>query len=205
MGVGGGAALIFDWDKNEGSVSNAPTPVDESQRALQQNMLAFADTITTLIPEARAEAADIRKAGFELQVFQVGLGISAGGTIGIASVAGTAVGRVIFKKHTNTEVPPPATYAAAGKPRKLNLVLAGGSPTDNIGQIREIAMDDFRDGIRRAIDMAAFFARNAVSEDTMSWKVTEIEGSFDGNISGDLTLVTVGGVGLIRLGFERVD
>jgi flagellar basal body rod protein FlgB len=53
--------------------------------------------------------------------------------------------------------------------------------------------------------MGAFFARNAVNAETPNWKTKEVELGFDTDLGGSLNLITVQGVGLIRIDFERVE
>jgi len=62
-----------------------------------------------------------------------------------------------------------------------------------------------RNGLRRAIQMGTFFARQAVSAESANWKTTEIEIGLDASVGGQLNLITVAGSGLIRIGLERVE
>src|SRR5207253_9469910 len=76
----------------------ATQPMSDHETLLQKNMFTFVETMASLVPEAHNESSEIRQSGFELGVFQVGIGISLGGDIGVANAQASAVGRVIFKK-----------------------------------------------------------------------------------------------------------
>ncbi|MDR3607591.1 MAG: hypothetical protein P4M08_09440 [Oligoflexia bacterium] len=187
IGTGGNIALYFDWTAPSSKPEAAPLDLNPHQTLVKENMAAFVQALSSLLPEAEAESTAIEKTGFEFQVFQVGLGIGVGGEVGIASTQDSAVGRIIFKRDAATEA-------------LLSLRMPPSSRTAIPVSIRH-----FREGIRRAIRMGAFFARQAAAVDTPNWKATEIELGFDTNLGGTLGLATIQGVGLIRLGFERVE
>jgi hypothetical protein len=217
IGIGGGVAVFFDWEATS-SVPKSSLSTEEA--ALKENMGGFVQSISSIIPAARADATEIRKAGFELGVFQIGLGITAGGTIGIASTQGAAVGRIIFKKDEHGAAPSartigvmlpendailPVNFISTAQPGvKLDSSVAISRQDGGI-VVSQVPPERVRDGLRRAINMGAFFARNTAAVDSARWKCTEIEAGFDVTINGDLTFMTVGGTGLVRLGFERVN
>jgi hypothetical protein len=200
VGLGGTVSLIFDFETS-GSNGEALVEGGGRETETQKNMADFVQTLVTLIPEARAESADIRKAGFEFSVFQIGLGVGVGGDIGIASASGSVVGRIVFKLDEAAAASEPAPT----KRSKTVKLVAAPKPGASTGVIYEVEANKFRNGIKKAIEMGSFFAQQAVKADTANWKTTEIELAFDTAIGGDLNLTTIAGIGLIRMAFERVE
>jgi hypothetical protein len=200
IGAGGTVAIFFDWTVQRGA---DPGVLTASEIELRKNIEAFVGNISDAMPSSSQELSNIEKAGFELSVFQVGLGIVAGGTVGIASVQGAAVGRIIFKKDTNVI---PSNRLTKNKPKPIK-ILTSNPELDSPYRIllSEIDAGKFRAGIQRAIDMSSFFIVNAAAVDTKNWKCTEIEAGFDMTAIGDVVFMSVGGTALIRLGFERTN
>lgn len=220
ISVGGTFLVIFDWQATGESFSPvASSRMTPQEAELQPKIADFTRNIESLLPLARASASEIRSIGFELQVFQVGLGITAGGDIGVASAQGFVGGRVIFKKDSSAEfvyasmpAPVPESISIVGTDEDLSSQKLGGSQPllaslrdPGRSSVFQVPANRFANGLSRAIKMGTFFAKQAVSVESSNWKTTEIELGLDASIGGSVGLVTVAGSGLIRLGFERVE
>jgi hypothetical protein len=149
----------------------------------------------------------------------VGLGIAVGGNIGVASAQAAAGGRIVFKKNAAQELlvsfqqaPVLASVPFVGVAEfGTHETATAGQSTAKFGSatasasLFHVSNHVFADGLSRAIKMGAFFAEQAVSVDSPTWKTTEIELGLDASVGGNVGLSTVAGSGLIRLGFERVE
>ena len=217
--LGGTFALMFDWEASAPKESSNVVPLSAREQQLQKNMGSFLQTVSVLIPEARAQASEIREAGFELGALELGVSFTVGGDIGIASSRATCEGRLLFKKKEDSTPTPIRANLNSSFPINDSIGVVSPGPTGPAVQTLSASSarsegDDFayrietktfRRGIRRAIKMGSFFARHAAQADTSVWKISEIELGFDASVSGDVKMVTVGGSGLIRLGFERKE
>jgi hypothetical protein len=187
LNVGGMVSIIFDWQATlaSGAISFFAPPADTA------GLGSLARSVAELLPQAVEGDAEIRAAGFELQVFQVGVAITAGGNFGIAAAQTSVAGRIIFKR-TSSRCSSLGEQVAA-----LTFVGDGSSAS-------MVVAGRFRKGMRRALKMGAFFARQAVAADKPHWKATEVELGLDVAANGNIGMSTLGGSALIRLGFERV-
>jgi hypothetical protein len=210
LGIGGGMTLYFDWETN-GAEVKIPT-LTNAELELKSSMLPFVSSMSSMISTAKAESRTLRHSGFELGVFQIGIGMGAGGDIGVASVQGLVIGRIVFKKD---ETPALTTYSLAQPlpamdrtvkilARSKNAGLFSQTSSASSQDEADVKLTTFADSIGKAIEMGTFFAERAKKADTTNFKCIEIEAGFDASVTGDLVFATVSGYGLIRLGFERV-
>ena len=181
--VGAGAAvnLRFDWDKagDVDLVGNSDSPI-----------VAFVQDLSREIQVAANEATPLQNAGFRLNEFRIGVGISSSGTVGIAREQGSAEGSITFSRRENN-----------GKSAEL-----ASSPVNLIrsGDDFSVERTKFRRGLRRAIKMGSYFARMSKNESANSkWEVSEIEAEFDFSAGGTLGLATTSGIGVAVLTFAK--
>lgn len=223
MGVGGSLAVYFKWEEEEKSSLLEAEPLLGLDEVLFGNLVSFTRTMASLIPEALNDAAEIRRSGFELEEFTVGIGLTVGGDIGVASVEGSVDGKMIFASDNNdhgfTDSEINADQQGSGEdfvpmvasqvPSQEHLAYAQmvGTSIESLasGQmVYRVARSRFRSGMKEALTMGAYFAGEGRKEDTASWKLAELETEFQASIGGDVSIVTVSGRGNFALIFERV-
>jgi len=227
MGVGGSLTVYFRWEEEERSPFLQNTePLVGLDEVLYGNLLAFTRTMGSLIPEALNDAREILRSGFELREFMVGVGVTVGGDIGVASVEGSVDGKIIFRTPKNvaatdhgligetsvtgqqldrgdefvtmvTSIAPSAQHLVYAKQIGTNFQLLADAG------VYRIARSRFRSGMKDALTMGAYFAEQGRKEDTASWKLTELETEFQASIGGDVSVVTVNGRGNFALNFGR--
>jgi hypothetical protein len=206
ISVGGNVNLIFDYQVPQAGpqLADLRRPLSPQDSAAEKNLEAFLSSVSAVIPRAGegAAAAELRKAGFEFQVFQLGVGFNVAGQIGIASAQATAGGRIVFKRNEAN-----ALLASAPLPGPIGIFASSMVPAGAITDDKPAAIDTakFRRGLNHALRMGAFFAKQAVKVDSPHWKTTEIELALDTNQGGQVGLATIQGSALIRMGFERVE
>jgi hypothetical protein len=223
MGVGGSLTVYFKWEEEvKNSLIFDSEPLIGFDEVLYGNLVAFTRTMASLIPEALQDAREILRAGFELEEFLVGVGVSVGGDIGVASVEGSVDGRLVFVRgeHSfleggvDTESKQDignnfVTMVTSQVPSQTHIAYAKQVGTSaesltNGGMIYRIARSRFRAGMKEALTMGSYFVDEGRKEDTASWKLSEIETEFQVSIGGDVSVVTVDGHGNFALTFKRV-
>ncbi len=227
MGVGGGFSLFFSWDKIAGAPAGASTP----ENALSQKLGPLTQMIAAEIPEALRDSRDLQASGFDLETIEMGLGISAGGSIGIVQGEVGALGKVIFKKKTDGDLVALAAFNQgeaiadgylnliessvneahikyahdAGIPFAVDAFSPAGAGLTSMQEelVYRIPASRIRNGLKRALKMAAYFTAKARAADTKKWKLAEIEAEFTLSLGGDLKIAIVNGRAQFTLGFER--
>jgi len=217
-GIGGQMNIYFDWQKSAGPASAGAI----KDGPLFKNVVAFAQSMSALIPNELLDSKEIQKSGFILDQFQVGVGILGGVHIGVAQAQGELQGKIIFKSN------PPSAAGLAADMTTLSFspeVVASSIPymtsssmaslfTDQISvapsmqvqpnlQLHQIPSEAFRQGLAQAIQMATYFAEKARAVDTKRWNVTQIETEFDIAVGGGFALATIEGQGQFVLDFDK--
>lgn len=222
LGVGGAINVYYDWTKAPSAASPdaavASTPVN-------RELADLVKTVAALIPQAASEADGLKNDGFGLDMIQLGLGATAGGTIGIVSASGGAIGRVIFKRDMATNAvlaaeptqlgtvnligrAPSAQQLAFAKASGIPFAASSVSP-QSLGQAPEVVYrvpgERLRAGLRKAIRMASYFTGKAKRAPAGHYQLNQLEAEFDTSLGGDLKLAVVNGIGQFVLDFDRVN
>ena len=181
IGAGAAVNLRFDWEKPVQSELGirSETPMSGFVQALSQEIQAAANLATP-----------IKSAGFQLNEFRIGVGISSAGNLGIAQEQGNAVGSITFCRREA------GTVQEGQNPATLNLIRAQND--------HPLERAKFRRGLSRAIKMGSYFARMSKNENPNSkWEISEIEAEFDLSAGGTLGLATTSGLGVAVLTFAK--
>lgn len=94
VGIGGQLNVFLDWQKS--SVAGTKGAIRTGE--LFRNVVAFAQSLGALIPEALLDAKAIRSSGLALDQFQVGVAVIEGAQIGVVQNTNTIQGKIIFKR-----------------------------------------------------------------------------------------------------------
>jgi hypothetical protein len=157
--------------------------------------------MSAAIPEAIQDSSEIEKAGFKLDMVQVGLGITAGGDVGVVQATGGDIGRILFKRDLTVNQTPSGLASPAPVAEQLNIVST--DKTDGETVVR-VDSRKFKNGLKKAIKMASYFAQRANKKTNSKYKLNQIEAEFDTSLSGDLKLATVNGLGQFVLDFDLI-
>lgn len=225
VGVGGTFSVYLEWSREgEELQAGAPRVAAIDDAVIYRKMGEFTDLMASMIPDFHGDSGPIRRLGFDFNEFQVGIAVTVGGDIGIAQVQGGISGKMKFKRNDawfddRTERsepaettpllligPPPSaehrTFIAAHD-IKVSAV-DGLWASDEPAMVYELSRQRFREGMKKAVSMATYFAGKARSADTSAWRIAYVETEFDASISGDIVVVNVFGQGQMVLGFSRV-
>jgi hypothetical protein len=205
IGVGGAVSLYFDWSRSTDPTAaatltdtNAPSP---DGNLLTNELKNFVSLMSSEIPQAITESMSVQKNGFYLDMIQIGLGVTAGGSIGVAQATGGDIGRVIFKR--DVTVSAPSTPISVESTQELNVMpaLASSAPA---GFSYRINARKVRNSLKKAISMANYFAARAKNAETARYHLNQIEAEFDMSLGGDLKLAVVNGIGQFVLDFDWI-
>ena len=217
IGVGGAFNLFFDWQKAGGE----PPLVEATP--LSDELNQFTHLIAGEISQALAETPEVKDSGLRLQQVQFGLGLSAGGSIGIARAQAGIQGKIVFKRdaapHSKIAVVVQRQDAefinlirASVKPEHLAYATKNGIPFQRFQSasrpdeiVYQIQRDRFRNGLKHAFKIASYFGKKAIEADTKKWKLTEIETELDISLGGEFALTVVNGTGQVALDFDRPE
>jgi hypothetical protein len=201
IGVGGSVNLYFDWSRTTDPTTQPTTTTYSAQTTNQLN--SFVQLMSAAIPEAVQDSADIEKSGFHLDMVQVGLGITAGGDVGVAQATGGDIGRILFKRDLHVNQSPNASVSPApANDQELNLVSTDVSKGETVVKVNT---RKFSNGLKKAIKMATYFADRAHKNSNSKYKLNQIEAEFDTSLSGSLKLATVNGIGQFVLDFDLIQ
>jgi hypothetical protein len=193
LSVGGGIAVYYDWSAPTAPELTKLPALTPHEKVVAKNMADFVRIMSTLVVQASADAGDIQKAGYDFMFFDVGLGFSAGGGVIVGGFDAGCDARIQFMKDPELTAVPLAL-----NPGDKLVMQKGG---DEI----PIDLGNFRDGLRKALKMGAYFSNQAHFAKSSSWVATELEVNFDAGLGGDISITSLLGKGLLRMDFERVD
>jgi hypothetical protein len=199
VGLSGAVNVYFDWSRTtDPEAPPAPEVADTTSR-----LNDFVRVMSAVLPEATRNAAQIEKAGYRLDMVQIGLGIAAGGDVGVAQAEGGDIGRIILKRDL------PATRALV-TPNQMSEVApsfkAFSESTSRSGSTDfRVDTKKFEKGVRKAIQMANYFAERAKRSADSKYKLNQIEAEFDLSLGGTLKLATVNGIGQFVLDFDYIQ
>jgi len=197
VGVGVGVSLYFDWQMPEEAEGPEPQNTNVDPK-LAQNVSQFAQIIAAELPEAVKDTPELKKAGFVFDSIHLGVGLTVGGSIGLAQASGAVMAQLIFKKEDEEAAAPVSTLQDSSG-EFINLV------GDRHDRLYRIERKHFRKGLHHALRMGAYFAKKARKADSARWKITQIETELDLSLGGNIALANVSGMGMIVLDFDRVD
>jgi hypothetical protein len=224
--VGAAVRFRFDWEKSvaETSDSSSVTP------ALGQSMREFVQTMVEDIEASVEQTRGLSRSGYELEEVRVGLGITAGGEIGIADSEVSAMGSITFARDEGEQSQVQTSsenltefvslvsssvdadqmrYAAqVGTPftltRALNESIKSAAVSGSSNRILyRVNRHRFRKGLARAIQLGSFFAKMAGSARASKWQLEEIETEFEVSVGGTVGVATVSGDGAVILTFAK--
>jgi hypothetical protein len=199
VGVGSAVNLYFDWSRTS-DPTIAPAPVAPSSQ-----LKNFVQLVSSAIPQAVKDSSDVQKSGFYLDMVQVGLGITAGGDIGVAQVQGGDIGRIIFKRDVTVIDTAGASAAIdADSDQQLNVIQAETASAP-ASVVYKVSSRKFKNGLKHAIKMANYFAARAKKAENSKYKLNQIESEFDIALTGDLKLAVVNGIGQFVLDFDLIQ
>jgi hypothetical protein len=199
IGVGGSVNLYFDWSRTTDTTPKVASSDYPAETTTQLN--GFVQLMSAAIPEAIQDSSEIEKAGFKLDMVQVGLGITAGGDVGVVQATGGDIGRILFKRDLTVNQTPSGLASPAPVAEQLNIVST--DKTDGETVVR-VDSRKFKNGLKKAIKMASYFAQRANKKTNSKYKLNQIEAEFDTSLSGDLKLATVNGLGQFVLDFDLI-
>lgn len=216
ISVGGTLYLRLDWLRPEADMEHAESkPQSVPASELGRNLSGFTQAMAQEIQAASEEAEDFHASGFELEEVRIGIGVTAGGEIGVAQTSASVMGSITFEKEGEEEKPEGgssspsadsiALIGSEADPEKASYAARNGVEIESFwdGIVYRVKRSNFRRGLVRAIGMGEFFARNASHVESERWKVSEIEAEFQMSVGGTLGVVTVDASGLVVLGFSR--
>ncbi len=216
VGVGGTVNVSFDWQRaSDDSPDVAVTP-------LAHNLDQFTQLIEEELQIVSQESHDLPGLGFELSEFEVGMGLTAGGDIGMIGISGGISARLIFLKDDPPAPDPSVPFYEIGV-RSVNLIKTSSdkatfdyasrkgiaykraklaSAQDAV--VYEIPREQFREGLRQAIGMGSFFVNLAKRATMPNWSLGDIRTEFDLSIGGSFALATFDVSGQITMDFSPV-
>ncbi len=189
VSVGGGVSVSFSW---------LPT-TQRSPRVIASGDGPGAN-LKKLIEKLLAQMEAVSLEGLEVPDFALknviyGLGISAGGNVGV-SISGGVSASITFTRVGNVNVEAAADTSINNDPIAA---INGNGAFQNSGGISTMG---FRRGLERAVRMGSKFAE--LSEKYQStWVVRQISASFSLSLSGEVALIRLGGSGSISLVFQK--
>jgi len=221
--AGGDLRLRFEWKRLNRSV-----PVPRGSVKLNPTFLKMRSSFNELVVFMESNLEGMSKtylgeAGFIPYAFRVGIGLTAGGNIGLARGAGSVVGHLNFSKDIQRPMihrPYLITAAApVNAPSSVRMVeqnpteshldfadvshipnrvvfLRSGRPEKQA--IYQIQSERFQKGLVKAFKIASSFAKPASKLTSSKWKVYEMRTGFELSIAGDVGLVNLNGVAVVE-------
>jgi hypothetical protein len=222
VGVGGALNIYFDWQKSANGTPPTPSPATLSS-PLYLSLANFVTSMSSLIPELQAEApAAFNRTGLVFDQYQVGIAVIDGVTVGLAQGGSTIQGKLIFGPNTASASPSTSLISEGtglAAPSFINLINTAPRPEHlqmaaKLGVVAELSgvggevvyqvpRQKFKDGLKRALNIGAYFAKAAEDIGGADYQVQTIEPEFDASLTGQIGLVTVGSQGQLVLDFDR--
>ena len=185
--AGGDIRLRFEFTKKTSKMNSN----ENGNSIIAHNSKKFIELMSREI--ALAEKAEINSGHLKLKEYRVGVGVGIEGNVGIAKSSASFFPQVFFKKVdlANKEI---------SDAEQLVDVISNDSKQDKINSKR------IRKGIRKSIRFAEFFQKKLANEkyQDFSWAVHTIKPRFDFDLSGDVGLVTLKGLGILELIYENM-
>jgi len=126
--------------------------------------------------------------------FRIGIGATVKGDIGIGSTKAGLVGHVYFKRKLTKKI---KKEFVNNMSRSLLYI---GSTKDKPHKIKR---KKIRRGLRKAMRMGAFFAKNAAAVNKGKWGIYKLKTSFTISGSGEVGATTVNGLATAQIGFKN--
>lgn len=130
---------------------------------------------------------------FQLDEFQIGLGGSIKGDIGVAKGKAKLLGIAYFNRQTAIQKQIVTVDSETGS-TEMNLIESG---------VFKISRKHWRKGLSKAVKMGQYFADRAAQRKNKNWIISKIKPGFDISITGGIGIVTVSGDLVSQLVFKN--
>jgi len=231
--AGGELRFRFEWKRIQRKVPQAlhttenPSGLSQFKISLEQ----FVETMENALADASADSPAAQ--GFEASQFRVGLGVTAGGNIGLAAGSTQVLGHLYFSRDAKKPVvyPIPDLPKIKKRTRPILIIedhpapshlafarrmgLAHHAPSQNWGTRRnpgtqghsgeqvvyEVGPEKMAEGLRKALKMGSFFAKQGATANQGQWKVYMMNVYFDLSITGNFVVAAAGGLASTGISF----
>lgn len=215
--VGGDVQIRFDWEIPPYYKSDAPdmvrTPREEiAAQSFREVIRSFSDDMGVFV-QREPLGGD-----WGVKNFQIIIGQTASGTVGLAKVSGTVSGRVYFKRNSPMNKSATVYLSPLNENSRFNLIRhdpdqklqkyakrkgisykldkLNASHSDSIFRIDR---NQFRRGLIKAEKIATFFIKRAQKNRQDYWKLKEARTDFKLSLGGSIGVTTLTAYGEIRV------
>jgi hypothetical protein len=220
--AGGGVRLRLAWYRMK---RNNPPSQNTIRRSLTDTGAnagtdqGFAQTLgflTALAEDIQAVSDQLDNLnGYKAYSVKVALATTLKGTVGIAKANGSIAGYIYFSRDVPKPVvnPPPAAKTLAMVERspseaRMRFAMNNGikfTREDSDAVVYDVDREEFKDGLRKAAQIASFFAEHAAQlkpeTKESAWKIYELVIGYELSVSGDVGLVQLGESAITEISF----
>jgi hypothetical protein len=196
--AGGEVRVRFEWKRSLKETDEKKTlgKIAEGSRKLLNNL---AGQIAKAVKEEPASKKLL------LENFNVSIGVSLSGDVGIAEASGEIVTQVYFKSTKEEDF---HTIRSNGiVETNTNIPFLKTNQTKSLQQLTLINSDNLRKGLKKAVRFAEYFPKKLSKEKykKSDWAVYSIAPSFTFALNGDVGLTTIEGTSGLELEYENTN
>ena len=207
--LGGDLQIRLDWEINHALSNQQNTPKTTAEKSFHEIVQNFSQDMAVFIDTESFGAK------WEVANFQVIIGQTAGGHIGVTKLKGMISGRLYFKRNPKYTM---KHIEHKTDQQKFNFITDDldhdkitYSQNHGINYVRDshiqspshtifhINRKRFRRGLRKAEKIASFFVSRAEKNNQKHWELSEIRTDYRLSISGELGIATLASYGEIRV------
>ncbi|MGZ3808929.1 MAG: hypothetical protein ACXVCE_12655, partial [Bacteriovorax sp.] len=198
MNAGGNIRMRFVWSKSgtEGKEKSVLGKVAESSRTLLNNL---AEQMAVAIKEEPASKK------LTIENFNVSIGVSLSGNVGVAEASGEIVTQVFFRPFEESESGEKVLRSNALIKTNSAIPFLRNNHNNFLEQVTFIDGTKIRKGFKKAVRFAEYFQKKLEKEKykKSDWAVSEISPSFTFGLSGDVGLATLEGTAGLEIEFHN--
>jgi hypothetical protein len=217
--VGGDLKVRLEWYRIQ---PKSADPALHAAPAVADGPSPLRDLVTAMSEDLISVSQTTPNPHFDATTFYVGLGISAGGNIGVVKASAQAIGYLYFSHAVpaktkvftaaRREFSPASWMLIENSPsaRSLDYARATGVHMQLHSAVQgheqaEYVIDrgNFREGLKQAMQMGDYFSRIADQNGGSEWGVSDIKPGFTMSVGGKLDLVTLTGLVTAQIIFQN--
>ena len=215
MTAGGDVRIRLDWELDQAYRSNKGSQQPQTERissdSFEKLVIAFSQDMGVL------EKREPFGSKFRVKGFQIRVGQTTGGQVGVANASGSIGGMLFFKK--NRSIRFDKNYQLSDPENtSFNLIrseipehtessfVLSDSYIDKDSQkssITAINRQRFRQGLKKAEKIGSYLMEQAGRAKQRNWELREIRTDYQFSLAGNIGIATIGGFGELRIEYAK--